>query len=599
MPRILQKYSLAVFMVLAVFALQFALGRWWGNATLPLLAPTLLLVSWLFGFGPGNLANFLGTLGAAFFYFSPHFSVTVEVPEERHTLVTFALSVFIINVLIEMRRRSERAFKKSEKQFRWLADSMPQLVWITDLDGNIEYMNRRWFEYTGQVPDDRSLETIWLSTMHPDDRERVLTSRKKALLNGDGFQVEYRVRRFDGEYHWHLSRSVYARDDSGRPVKRFGTATDIHEKKLALQQADAAVTRLRLITDRLPALVTYMGLDRKYQFVNEQFLKASFLTEDQVIGRTRKEVFANDEIYEIARAHEERALAGEESSFPLRYHARDGVFHCIDVSFRPDFDEHGKVRGMVSVAHDVSERERAYQKVENAVKAREEFMSMASHELRTPLTGMKLHTQLMQRHLKRGPEEPLPRAVVEKYVTHTDQSLDRMVRLVEDMLDIARIQAGKLELHREKSDVVEVVAETLNRFSDELAGAGIETTFDAPKRLELPLDKFRIEQVVSNLVTNAIRYAPRAPVEVKIRESDGKAIIVFSDNGPGIAAPNRERVFDRFERLYSARSIKGLGLGLYIVKEIVDAHGGKISIENAKRRGASFVIELPTQEGAA
>src|SRR6185369_12049765 len=188
---------------------------------------------------------------------------------------------------------------------------------------------------------------------------------------------------------------------------------------------------------------------------------------------------------------------------------------------------------------------------------------------------------------------------VRKLVAQTDQGLSRMTRLVEDMLDISRIQAGKLSLHQERTDLVAFVRHVLERFSEELTSAGIEVTIHAGAgEMPVAIDRFRMEQVLTNLITNAVKYAAGAPVSIHLSPAGALFQLAFHDGGEGIPEANRERIFERFERLVSANQVSGLGLGLYIVRQIVEAHGGRIYVADAAA-GARFVIELPQASGGA
>jgi signal transduction histidine kinase len=262
-------------------------------------------------------------------------------------------------------------------------------------------------------------------------------------------------------------------------------------------------------------------------------------------------------------------------------------------------DGERKPYGVFVQATEVTERVQTRKKIEEALAARDTFLSIASHELRTPITGMKLQAQLMRRALSGGDAQALSVDRVNKLLERTDAGLTRMSRLVDDMLDVSRIQAGRLTLNLEPTDLVGVVEEALERFSDELTRAGMQVRLRSEHREMLAhVDRFRMELVLTNLVTNAIRYAPAAPLLVDIARRPGVVQMVFQDGGPGIAAADRERIFERFERLAPTTHVAGLGLGLYIVRKIIEAHGGRISAESAPGSGARFVVQLPAEEVA-
>ncbi len=229
---------------------------------------------------------------------------------------------------------------------------------------------------------------------------------------------------------------------------------------------------------------------------------------------------------------------------------------------------------------------------QEATQVRDEFISIASHELKTPLTSLKLQTQLNQRMMKRENGE-IPRDRVNKLVENTDRQVDRLSRLVEDMLDVSRINTGKLALQKTEVDLAELVSEIVERLTPQLSAARCTVSLTLENGVKGSWDRFRIEQVIINLVTNAIRYAAEKPIHVSVSQTDGIATLVVRDEGCGIAPENRERIFQRFERILSSHGIDGLGLGLYICKQIVEAHGGSIRVDDKQIKGACFVVELP------
>ena len=262
--------------------------------------------------------------------------------------------------------------------------------------------------------------------------------------------------------------------------------------------------------------------------------------------------------------------------------------------------------GVLAVIQDVSapvharrQQEALNRQLQRALSSRDEFLSIASHELRTPLTGMKLHLQTARRSLAREQGAPLQPARMERLISQSEHGLSRMTRLIEDMLDISRIQGGRLQLHVESVDLAHLVRDTLDRFEAQLAEVGSTLAVELPEALHLGGDRLRFEQVLTNLLTNAIRYAPGAPIRVALAEEAEHAVLRFEDGGPGIASEDQARVFERFERLIPASHVSGLGLGLYIVLEIVHAHGGTVALNSEPGQGTRFTVRLPLGARAA
>jgi signal transduction histidine kinase len=237
------------------------------------------------------------------------------------------------------------------------------------------------------------------------------------------------------------------------------------------------------------------------------------------------------------------------------------------------------------------ERDRHLAQAQAAVRSRDEFLSLASHELRTPLTSLQLHAKMVERELGRRGE--VERSRVERLVEQTHKQVGRLARLVDDMLDISRIAAGKLSIQLEPMDLSAVAQEVAGRMSPHLREAGCELTVDAPEPVEGNWDRYRLEQVLTNLLSNAARYGGCTPVEVSVRRLGEAAEVRVVDHGPGIAVEDRERVFQKFERAEGIRKASGLGLGLFIVREIAQMHGGSVRVEGHPGQGAIFVVTLP------
>lgn len=233
----------------------------------------------------------------------------------------------------------------------------------------------------------------------------------------------------------------------------------------------------------------------------------------------------------------------------------------------------------------------ARDEAQRALRVREEFISLASHELNTPLTSLKLQTQMAQRRLLAGPG--LAGCAVRRLVETYDSQLKRLIRMVADMFDITRIESGKLELERAPLDLVELVKDVVERTLEGLDEGYGELSIAAPRPVIGEWDRFRIEQVVLNLLTNARKYGRGEPIEIAVGVEDGMALLRVKDQGIGIAPESQARIFERFERAAGTRNFGGLGLGLYISQQIVTAHGGSISVESGLGQGSTFTVRLP------
>ncbi|HET8539080.1 MAG TPA: ATP-binding protein [Anaeromyxobacter sp.] len=239
------------------------------------------------------------------------------------------------------------------------------------------------------------------------------------------------------------------------------------------------------------------------------------------------------------------------------------------------------------------ENARLFAEAEQAVRARDEFLAIASHELKTPLGPLRIRLQTLERLVATGRLGSVPPETLMRIFGGAEGQVLRLDGLINDLLDLTRIRAKRFRLDVAPMDLAAAVHDIVEQHRAEILAGGCTVSLDAPAPLHGSWDRRRIEQVVANLITNAVKYAPGSPIEVRVAPSDDGAAIVVRDHGPGIPPEEQERVFRPFERAAEARGAIGLGLGLYIVKQIVEAHGGTVRLESAPGQGATFTVQLP------
>jgi signal transduction histidine kinase len=254
----------------------------------------------------------------------------------------------------------------------------------------------------------------------------------------------------------------------------------------------------------------------------------------------------------------------------------------------------GKQAGRLWQVQDITERKRLETDLRVAIAARDEFLSIASHELKTPLTAIQLLIQNQERLLRSAGPAALPYERLARGSEIILKEIKRLAVLIDDLLDVSRISAGRLSLNREVIDLHSLIKEVLAREEMQLIKARMPLEEDLQENVLIAIDRLRIDQVLTNLLSNAIKYAPGKPLRVGLAAEGGVARIEVRDQGPGISKGDQDKLFTRFERAAaSATAVSGLGLGLFISKQIVEAHHGKIKINSEPGSGASFVVTLP------
>lgn len=228
----------------------------------------------------------------------------------------------------------------------------------------------------------------------------------------------------------------------------------------------------------------------------------------------------------------------------------------------------------------------------HSIRARDELMSTVSHELRTPLASIKLQTQILQRKIKNG--QDIQQEKVQSYIELVGRQTEKLSLLVDAMLDLSHISTGRLVIHPEEIDLSELVEESIHRFASKFKAHSIDVHKKIVPHIRGLWDRLRLEQVCSILFSNIIRYAAGAPLEVTLAEEKGVVLFTVRDFGLGIPKENQYKVFEKFERAgITSNEVTGLGVGLFIAKEIIELHHGTIELESQPGDGAVFRIQTP------
>lgn len=273
-------------------------------------------------------------------------------------------------------------------------------------------------------------------------------------------------------------------------------------------------------------------------------------------------------------------------------------------------DEKGHLIGFSKITRDLTQRKReeeklhtAYEELKNAVEektadlaaalvARDEFLMIASHELKTPITSLKLRLQMGKRNLRPEVDKMPTKEELLHFYNQSLEQVDSLVRLVDDLLEVSRLQSGQFSLSKEEINFSELIHSVAKRFFDEK-----KMILKITPEVKVLADRYRMDQVISNLLSNAIKHAPLSQIEVELNLSPDlkRAFFIVKDSGPGIEKDLQEKIFQRFARLGSYTHVGGMGLGLYMVKKIVEGHGGDITLLSAPGQGATFIVSLPVK----
>ncbi len=540
--------------------------------------------------------------------------------------------------LFEAAGRERAKAEASEEQYRFLAESIPQLVWTAQADGTVDYRNQRMCEYTGLARDGAAGEGY--AQLHPDDVGATAARWKQALRSGERFELEMRMRRAaDGSYRWHLARAVPLRDAEGHVVKWFGTSTDIDDRKRAedsqrflaeasevlVSSLDYERTLARVAELVVPRLADWCAIDmltdertiRRIAVVHQDPAKVELARElerryppnlgeregvAKVVRTGVPEIYPNvpDELLALV-AHDAEHLRlvreiGLKSALVVPLVAQGRVVGAITLVTSESGRRYSEadlpfVEDLAHRAALAIENARLYQEAQEVNRLKDEFLATLSHELRTPLTAVLGWTRLLA-------TGQLDEATSKRAMDTIERNAQSQVQLIDDILDVSRIIRGKLRLEVrpvELAPVIESAVETV-RPAAEAKGIRLQLVLD-PLTGPVSGDPDRLQQIIWNLLSNAIKFTPKdGRVQVLLARADSHLEVTVSDSGQGIEAEFLPFVFDRFRQAdpTTTRTHGGLGLGLAIVRHLTELHGGTVRAESAgDGGGATFRVTLP------
>jgi PAS domain S-box-containing protein len=513
------------------------------------------------------------------------------------------------------RARVSSELRESEHLFRALANSIPNLAWMTRPDGWVYWYNDQFYAYTGTTPVELA-GWGWQRVHDPAMLAQVTDRWRQSIEAGTPFEMVFPLRGVDGAFRRFLTRVNPVRDSAGQIVQWVGTGTDVEDERrateanaelrererLAREHAELQKRLLYSLFMQAPMLIVVLrGPQHVIELANPpvcvawDHAEAELLNQPllDVLPELREQVFHAllDDVYRTGTPY-----VGVET--PAHLVRSDGGHKTVyfNFAYSPFRNADGDVDGVFVIASDVTEQVLARNQIDDlrqaaeaANRAKDEFLAMLGHELRNPLSPILTALQLMKLRGDDGSERE--RTVIERQVTH-------LTRLVDDLLDVSRIARGKVELKDELVEIAEVVANAIEMASPLLEERTQALAVDMPRRgLLVRGDPTRLGQVVSNLLTNAAKYTPAGGrVTVTAREEAGDVVLRVRDTGIGIDGDVLPRVFDLFVQGRQAidRSEGGLGLGLTIVRNLVERHGGRVAAHSDGRgTGSEFVVRLP------
>jgi PAS domain S-box-containing protein len=491
------------------------------------------------------------------------------------------------------RRRAEAFLAESRGKLQQIIDNSAAAIFVKDREGRYLLSNRALDELFHLGREELKGKTDRYLELPPETVDLLHANDMAAVRENRAIEFEETVS-VDGVRHTFLSVKFPLHDAEGRPYAVCGIATDITGRKRFEEQLRSSVSLLSATLESTGDGILVVDTEGLAVQFNRRFAEIwgvvdgrpfdlAKLRDPAGFGRKLEELrrHPDDTSFDMVELADERIL--ESYSQPQRMDDRvvGRVWSFRDVTVRVNAE---RERDRLLI-----DERRARTAAEQAVRMRDEFLSVASHELRTPLTSLQLAIQGLSRRLP-----PDVSAPVKRNLELSRRQLRRLGSLVGLLLDVSRIQAGRLELDRHVIDLRTVVRESAAQLTEDFSRSGSALRVHGDRPVIGFWDASRMEQLAVNLMTNAIKFGGQHPIEVTIREERGMARLEVTDSGIGMSTEVQGRIFDRYERGVSARHYAGLGLGLYIVRTIVESHGGRVWVQSEVGKGSTFTVELPT-----
>ncbi|HET7230516.1 MAG TPA: PAS domain S-box protein [Longimicrobium sp.] len=490
------------------------------------------------------------------------------------------------------RERADEALRETERRLNEAQRLARVGSWEWDLVADQGAWSDEHFRLLGVEPGTAPAgAALLMERIHPDDRARHQAAVAAAIGGGGVLDSQYRVVHPDGAVlHLH-SRGQVRYDGEGRAVAMYGTVQDVTEREAASAALRASEERYRRIVEAAGDIIYEVDPWGRFTYANPAALRILGYQTGHVVGRHYSELMRpdyHDRAAELYTRQVRERIASTYLEFPAV--AQDGREIWIGQVVQL-LQEEGKVRGLHAVARDISARH-------EVERLKNEFVSIVSHELRTPLTSIRGSLGL----LGSGKLGELPERA-QRLVDIATQNSERLVRLINDILDIERIESGAISMERRAASTGDLVRQAVNavRGMAERAGVALEARVD---EFELQADPDRIVQVLTNLISNAVKFSPAdagAAVTVSVERDGGGARFQVADQGRGIPEDKLDTIFERFQQVDSSDSRQkgGTGLGLAISRTIVQQHGGEIGVESRLGHGSTFTFTIPPAPPAA
>ena len=487
---------------------------------------------------------------------------------------------------------ADQRIKESEERYKLITENSHDIVTLMDLNGDYVFVTPSIKETMGYDPE----ELIGRNTtefIHPEDLPKIQASMGEAVAEKTREdQAEFRFKRKDGVWRWIQVSGGIILDDNGQPIYIRSNKIDITDKKLTEEKLRQQEEQYKLVSENTGDVIGLHNLDGSFVFISPSIYGLLGLTtEEAVEAHPFKYIHPDDRESVNKTFFETIDKKRKDAKASYRLKNTQGKYLWVGVSLSVVLDQNDEVAYVVTSTRDISEIVKVIEKERQLNKLKSSFISMASHEFRTPLTTIQSSNELISMYLDQS-NEPID-AKLAKHVGRIRSELERLNSLLKDVFTLGRLDVGKTELKKEVTSITAIAKQVILESSVAYKNRSVNLKINGDER-QMTLDSQLISHALANLVNNALKYSEgQKDPDLTISYEPEQIVITVQDFGIGIPKKDREGLFESFSRASNVGDIEGTGLGLVIVKQFIEMHGGEVEFTTKVNKGTCFKITLP------
>ena len=493
--------------------------------------------------------------------------------------------------------------KKAELEFLEILNGSSFGAWIIDFQNETLEYSTQWLKLIGAENISIKDRLVYVeSIIHPEDQLKVANRKKDVIENlKSDFVVEYRIETVEKGYIWAFSQGRMIFDERGIPIKIYGISIDITDRKTAEEELQKNEYLFRTIIESINEPIFLKDRQGKIVVANSATGKAVEKNVSEILGNTDIEFYTDDKYAQIVQENDKRIMDMNKPEIIEELVPTSNGLRTYLTNKVPWHDVNGNVIGIIGTGRDITDKKRMEQELirqanelNDKNKLITDFFINISHEFKTPISIMLLAIEMIEYYLK---QTDLDHQRLEKNKNVIKQNAYRLGRLVENLLDITKIDAGFMKLNWVEADIVYLIRNLVKSMTTYTMKKCLNIRFYSNLKTKIiATDVQFIERIILNLVSNSIKHTPKGGfIKIKLNGCEDKIIISVRDNGEGIPSDKKDIIFDRFRQANTsfARSSEGCGIGLSLTKSLVEMLGGKITFESMLGIGSEFFVELP------